>query len=106
MSPFFLEETANKEPLWAINGFGDAALLSLLCVLMVFAVLTIITFVMMGLNSIRALDVKEEVTMADGTKCDEDMMAAILVASIDFRKENKEDFKVVSCKCIDEEKKK
>ena len=37
---------------------------------------------------------------------DDDMMAAILVASIDFRKENKEDFKVISCKCIDQEKKK
>ncbi len=106
MSPLILEEASNSKTLWTVNGFGDAALLSLLCILMVFAVLVIITFVMVGLNSIRALDVKEEVTMADGTKADEDMMAAILVASIDFRRENKEDFKVVSCKCIDEEKKK
>ncbi len=92
--------------LWEVNGFGDAALLSLLCILMVFVVLIVITLIMEALNHIRALDVKENVVMADGTKVDDNMMAAILVASIDYRKENKEDFKVVSCKCIDEEKKK
>lgn len=100
-----LEETT-KTPLWEVNNFGDAALLSLLCILMVFIVLIVITLIIEGLNKIRALDVKEEVKMADGTIADEEMMAAILTASIDFRKENKEDFKVVSCKCIDEEKKK
>lgn len=92
--------------LWNLDNFGDAVLLSLLCILMVFVVLIVITLIMTGLNHISALDEKETVVMKDGTKVDNDMMAAILVASIDYRKENKEDFKVVSCKCIDEEKKK
>ena len=96
----------DKTTLWEVNNFGDAALLCLLCVLMVFVVLIVITLILMGLNRIKALDVKEEVVMKDGTKVDDDMMAAILVASIDYRKEKKEDFKVVSCECIDEEKKK
>lgn len=99
-------ETPTKQPLWAIENFGDAALLCLLCILVVFVVLAVITLVLTGINHIRALDVKEIVTMEDGTEVDDDMMAAILVASIDFRKENKEDFKVISCKCIDQEKKK
>ena len=43
--------------------------------------------------------------MKDGTEADEDMMAAILVATLDYRKERKEDVKVISCKLIDEEKK-
>lgn len=94
------------DSIWSVNNFGDAALLCLLCILMVFVVLVVITLILMGINKIRALDVKEEVFMEDGTKVDDDMMAAILVASIDFRKENKEDFKVISCKCIDQEKKK
>ena len=92
--------------LWEVNNFGDAALLSLLCVLMVFVVLIVITLIMEGLNHIKALDVKETVTMSNGKKVDDDMMAAILVASIDYRKENKEDFKVTSCELIDEEKQK
>lgn len=102
----FSGETPTKQPLWAIENFGDAALLCLLCILVVFVVLVVITLVLTGINHIRALDVKEIVTMEDGTEVDDDMMAAILVASIDFRKENKEDFKVISCKCIDQEKKK
>ncbi|HAS56298.1 MAG TPA: hypothetical protein DEF61_00710 [Firmicutes bacterium] len=92
--------------LWNTENFGDALLLSLLCILMVFVVLVVITLIMEGLNHISALDEKELVAMKDGTKVDNDMMAAILVASIDYRKEKKEDFKVISCKCIDEEKKK
>lgn len=92
--------------LWNTENFADALLLSLLCILMVFIVLIVITLIMEGLNHISALDEKEPVVMKDGTKVDNDMMAAILVASIDYRKEKKEDFKVVSCKCIDEEKKK
>ncbi len=92
--------------IWEVNNFGDTALLCLLCIFMVFVVLIVITWILIGINHIHALDVKEEITMKDGTKVDEDMMAAILVASIDFRKEVKEDYKVVSCKLIDEEKKK
>lgn len=101
-----LTDSSSSSHLWEIDNFGDAALLSLLCILMVFVVLIVISLIMEGINHIHVLDVKENVTMKDGTKVDDNMMAAILVASIDYRKENKEDFKVVSCKCIDEEKKK
>ena len=92
--------------IWETNNFLDALWLSLLCILMVFVVLIVIALIMSSLNYIRALDVKESVTMRNGEKLDEDALAAVLVASIDFRKECKEDFKVVSCKVIDEEKKK
>ena len=92
--------------MWEINNFGDAVLISLLCVVVVFVVLAIIALLLGAMNKIRALDVKETVTLKDGTKADEDMMAAILVASIDYRRSCKEDFEVASCKLIDEEKKK
>jgi len=90
---------------WEVNNFGDAALLSLLCILVVFVVLIGISLLLSLLNKIRALDVKEKVVMKDGTEVDDNMMAAILVATIDYRKERKEDVKVVSCKEIKEEKK-
>ena len=96
---------SSDKPLWEINNFGDAALLSLLCVLIVFVILALIAFLLSLLNKMPALDVKEKVKMKDGTEADEDMMAAILVATLDYRKERKEDVKVISCKLIDEEKK-
>ena len=88
---------------WQVKTPLDALLLSLLCVALVFSVLIIISFVMMLMNKIRALDVKEPVIMKDGTEVDEDMMAAILVATIDYRKEKKEDVKVISCKLIEQD---
>ena len=88
---------------WQIENFGDAALISLLCVLVVFAVLIIISLLLSLLNKVKALDVKEKVIMKDGTEVTNDMMAAILVATIDYRKEKKEDVKVISCKQINEE---
>ena len=91
---------------WQVKTPLDALLLSLLCVALVFSVLIIISLVMMLMNKIRALDVKEPVIMKDGTEVDDDMMAAILVATIDYRKEKKEDVKVISCKLIEEDDKK
>lgn len=88
---------------WQINNFGDAVILSLLCIAVVFAVLVVITLLLSLLNKIKALDVKEEMIMKDGTKADDDMMAAILVATIDYRKERKEDIKVISCQQINNE---
>ena len=90
------------EAMWEVNNFGDAVIISLLCIAVVFAVLIVIALLMGLLNKIRALDVKETVTLRDGTVADEDMMAAILVATIDYRKERKEDVKVISAKRIDE----
>jgi hypothetical protein len=91
---------------WQINNFGDAALMSLLCILVVFVVLVLISLILGLLNKIKALDVKEKVFMKDGTEVDDNMMAAILVATIDYRKERKEDVKVISCKEIESEDKK
>ena len=71
---------------WQVKTPLDALLLSLLCVALVFSVL-----------------VKEPVIMKDGTEVDDDMMAAILVATIDYRKEKKEDVKVISCKLIEQD---
>ena len=93
-------ETPTKQPLWAIENFGDAALLCLLCILVVFVVLVVITLVLTGINHIRALDVKEIVTMEDGTEVDDDMMAAALVATIDYHEETGENVRVVSIKEI------
>ena len=89
---------------WKINNFGDVALLSLLCIVVVFVILAIITLILSLLNKIHALDVKEKVKMKDGTELDDDAMAAVLVATLDYRKERKEDVKVISCKLISDEK--
>lgn len=86
--------------------FGQAALYSLLCIIIVFLVLIVITLILSLLNRIRALDVKEKVKMKDGTELDEDAMAAVLVATLDYRKERKEDVKVLSCKLISEDDRK
>ena len=83
--------------LWEVNNFVDGLIPALICVLIVFAVLILITLILSLLNKIKALDVKEKVFMADGTEVDDDMMAAILVATIDYQKEIKEDVKVISC---------
>ena len=89
---------------WEVTGISDILIISLLCIVIVFAVLIIIALLLGLLNKVRALDVKEEIFLKDGTKVDDDMLAAILVATIDYRKERKEDVKVISCKLIEDER--
>ena len=91
---------------WEIpeGDFLQALLLSLFCVVVVFVILLVITLVLTLVNKIHALDVKEKVKMKDGTELDEDAMAAVLVATIDYRKERKEDVKVISCRLVEEDK--
>lgn len=91
---------------WEIESgdFVQAFLLSLFCIAVVFLILLIITLILTLVNKIRALDVKEKVKMKDGTQLDEDAMAAVLVATIDYRKERKEDVKVISCRLVEDEK--
>jgi Na+-transporting methylmalonyl-CoA/oxaloacetate decarboxylase gamma subunit len=98
--------TLNSLAMWDIpNGdFLQGLLMSVFCIAVVFIILTIITLILMGVNKIRALDVKETVKMKDGTELDEEAMAAVLVATLDYRKEKKEDVKVISCKLIADEK--
>ncbi len=92
--------------MWEIKDgdFGQALLMSLFCIVVVFLILAIITFILIGVNKIKALDVHEKVKMKDGTELDEDAMAAVLVATLDYRKEKKEDVKVISCTLISDEK--
>lgn len=90
------------EAMWQVNNVWDAIVISLLCTAVVFTILILIALLLGLLNKIKALDVKEKVVMADGTEVDDDMMAAILVATIDYRKERKEDIKVISAKRIDD----
>jgi Na+-transporting methylmalonyl-CoA/oxaloacetate decarboxylase gamma subunit len=96
----------NGLAVWEIpdGDFLQGLLMSLFCIAVVFIILTIITLILAGVNKIKALDVKEKVKMKDGTELDEDAMAAVLVATLDYRKEKKEDVKVISCKLIDDEK--
>lgn len=89
--------------MWEINGFGDGALLSLFCMAVVFIILALIAGILSLMNHMRVLDVKETVKMKNGKEADEDMMAAILVATIDYRKERKEDVKVISAELIEDE---
>lgn len=88
--------------MWQVNNVWDAIVISLLCTAVVFTILILIALLLGLLNKIKALDVKEKVVMADGTEVDDDMMAAILVATLDYRKERKEDIKVISAKRIDD----
>ena len=90
------------EAMWQVNNVWDAIVISLLCTAVVFTILILIALLLSLLNKIKALDVKEKVVMADGTEVDDDMMAAILVATLDYRKERKEDIKVISAKRIDD----
>lgn len=83
--------------LWHIDHWYEGLVPSIVCILIVFCVLAFIAFILSILNKIKALDVKEKVVMSDGTEVDDDMMAAILIATIDYQKEIKEDVKVISC---------
>ena len=94
-----------------ILNLGDGALYSLICVLVVFAVLAIIIGVSYGssklvdyLQTKNTNEVKNE-TLDQQTKevkntniTDDDMMAAVLVATIDYRNEVKKDVRLVSVK--------
>lgn len=83
--------------MWNVDSWYDGIIPSIICIIIVFAVLILISVILSLLNNVKALDVKEPVFMADGTEVDDDMMAAILVATIDYQKEIKEDVKVISC---------
>ena len=46
---------------WEVTGISDILIISLLCIVIVFAVLIIIALLLGLLNKVRALDVKEEI---------------------------------------------
>ena len=92
------------------RNFGEGAIVGLVAILMVFMVLLVIiliaSLVSAIINKVEMKKVtqtnkqeKETKTQTTSLKIDvndEDMMAAILVATIDYRNEVKEDVKVVS----------
>lgn len=116
MIPYILEaatsaaektSASEKTPMWNIaekGDYGNVLLISLFCIAIVFVILILITLILDGINKIPALDEKEKVKMKDGTVLDEDALAAVLVATIDYRKERKEDVKVISVKLIEDDK--
>lgn len=90
-------------------GLGDAAIYSLVAMVLVFAVLLIligVTYLIFKLldlfDSRKKKDVEPKVEEKSVVKPveinDEDKMVAVLVASIDYRNEIKKDVKVVSVK--------
>ena len=88
--------------------FGNGAIVCLVAILIVFSVLLVIIGITAGVSSLLTKFVKEEkvdrTTTANNSTNnsvainidDEDMMAAILVATIDYRNEVKEDVKVIN----------
>ena len=104
-------------PLIDGNGrnFGDGALVSVLAIVLVFAILAIIialTFTIgkaIEKKSANKIDNKQEVVSTPAPQQankvaidlnDEDAVVAMLVASIDYREKTKKDFKVISVKEI------
>ena len=98
-----------------LNAFVDGLLPALISILVVFVVLAIIMVIVMLLNKINGKEKKEvnnenvaslptssnvtkKVTMEDIK--DEDMMVAVLVATIDYRNQVKEDVRLVNVKQI------
>ena len=93
-------------------GFVDGLIPSLICILIVFAVLAILSLILTLLNHIKALDVKQKpqtdapVTNnvvrehIDFEALDDDAKAAVLAATIDYREEVKTDVELVSVKEI------
>ena len=89
---------------------GDGALYSIICVLVVFTVLIIIILASYGCSKLvdyietknkTTEEVKPQVTtneVKNTNITDEDMMAAVLVATIDYRNEVKKDVRLVSVK--------
>lgn len=95
---------SGKQPLWKINNFGDACLFSLICIVVVFLVLIVIALVIALMNKIPALEDKPHATMKDGTELDDDALAAVFVATMEFRKTKKQDCKVLSVELLEDEK--
>ena len=85
----------------------DGLVPALIAILMVFAILVLIIFCVNLLKLVNKKDVKEEITEKNPQKVltieditDEDMMAAALIATIDYASETKKDVRLVSIKQI------
>ncbi|MCR5307559.1 MAG: OadG family protein [bacterium] len=93
-------------------GFVDGLIPSLICILIVFAVLAVLSLILTLLNHIKALDVKQQPKVEttsnnnvtrehiDFEALDDDAKAAVLAATIDYREEVKTDVELISVKEI------
>ena len=90
-----------------IDALGEGALCAVIAILIVFAVLAVIILIsnLVSLAISNKKETKEEATNNDNNVVantttvdynDEDVMAAILVATIDYRNEIKKDVKVLN----------
>lgn len=91
------------------DAFLEGLIPSLVCIIIVFLVLGLLTVIINVVNKLEFLDDKKEekvlsksvLTSTDIDINDDDMMAAILACAIDYRESVKTDIKVVSVKRID-----
>ena len=100
--------TLRDDPLGA---FVDGLIPSLVCILIVFVILTIIYLIVAGVNKIKALDDKEE-QIEENTNAktqervlsmeemDEDMQIAVLIATIDYQNETEKDVRIKNVRKI------
>ena len=109
---FFEEvEETEKEPLFTNLNFGEAVLISVICMVIVFAMLALLWGLVSLFKYIPTKKAKEEAPKEEAPAAlqqtesikfedikDEDMMVAALVASIDYHNEIKKDVRVVSVK--------
>ncbi len=108
----FLAIYEDLEKFKGADGFLQGLLISLIAIVIVFAILVIICFSVNILKLVSKKSKKEsaqekvESVVSEPKKIsaedikDDDMMAAVLVATIDFVSENKKDARVVSVKQI------
>ncbi|MCI5744915.1 MAG: OadG family protein [Erysipelotrichaceae bacterium] len=91
------------------NNFVDGLIPALVCIIVVFLILFIIMLLVMGLNSLKSKELKKENSSSINDSPqntsnvnieDEDMMVAVLIATIDYRNEVKKDVRLVNVKRI------
>lgn len=98
------------------NAFVDALLPALICIIVVFIILAIVMAIVMVLNHIKTS--KKNINNSEVTKMkntnvspvnktmkledikDEEMMVAVLIATIDYRKETKKDVRLINVKQV------
>lgn len=104
------EVNSSKVVYVRVIGFGDALLMSIICILIVFLILIIISLIVSLFKFKKQIAPSSPNALAPTTSTDTnilledikdpDMMAAALVASIDYHEEIKEDVKIKSIKEI------
>lgn len=98
------------------NAFVDGLLPSLICIILVFIILAVVMAIVMVLNHIKIS--KKNINNSEVTKIknanvspanktmkledikDEEMMVAVLIATIDYRKETKKDVRLINVKQV------